>query len=116
MARKSLEERLEELKKKQRLVQTEINKKNRKERTHLLVLHGVQIETALKKLGKPLNDIQNFKPELLAELNDYYVKALSSFYTDHADKLSLNSGAETATQNDQGTESQSQPAQESVNE
>lgn len=86
MPKKTLEQRLEEAKRKQRLLQAEVNKKNRKERTHLLVLHGVQVETALKKMGVSLDIINKLSAEDLAKLSDCYATALSAFVNEWKEK------------------------------
>ena len=90
MARKTLEERIEEAKriaaearKKQRLFQAELNKKNRKIRNHQLILNGVLIETALNKLDKPLDTVSRFSQQEQQLLAQEFANTLKHFLSEH---------------------------------
>ena len=90
MARKTLEERIEEAKriaaearKKQRLFQAELNKKNRKIRNHQLILNGVLIETALNKLNKPLDTVSRFSQQEQQLLAQEFANTLERFLSEH---------------------------------
>ena len=119
MARKTLEERIEEAKriaaearKKQRLFQAELNKKNRKIRNHQLILNGVLIESALNKLNKPLDTVSRFSQQEQQLLAQEFANILERFLSEHPlpvkdTKSAQDTIATTSSDNSNNTESAS---------